>query len=642
MSEAGVSKIEKMALDMRTAMKGWGCDDKGLIEVVGRLDVADIDLVKASFNAQFNRDLIADLKDETSRLFEDALVAFCTPLIEFDADCLHKAMKGLGTDIRCMVDIICTREPEEIKEIKKVYARKYTTDVEDDMREEMKLNEATKRLFGGILRGFENDESQWSIDLDVKKLYEAGEGKVGTDRNIFATIIGSRNKEYLIKLDKAYADAHGNNLVTAIEKEVSRDFQSALKARVKPNAQYFAERLYKAMKGAGCDDQILIRTFASQRDRHFPQIVDEFLRMYQKTLKGWLDDEISSMINGDYKKLMFAVYDHQLENEKKRLAFIEQEEKARKERERDLTQAQIEAQRKLQGELDAERRRIRALESAAVTLAEKAQNAIQAAKAAEQSAAAALKRADSAEAKAAAETKQREAAELKMKLIMEQRRSVGKYFEDLKFGDPIQPMMLLDVTGSMDFQAAANTKVTRKAVVEGAMMTIVSRLSEMDSERSAEGKDAKDGGLRTVTFANNTATDIGALNPQNLKVSFGKIRWDGGTYIMPGWNKLMSVYDSLHGKKSINDRPANLALVITDGEAVDGAEFEKALKAIPDEQWKKLYIVFALIGYGSDYDNANKRLAALSAFKKNHIEVLPFDSSTDPAAIALKVTNFIV
>ncbi len=51
-----------------------------------------------------------------------------------------------------------------------------------------------------------------------------------------------------------------------------------------------------------------------------------------------------------------------------------------------------------------------------------------------------------------------------------------------------------------------------------------------------------------------------------------------------------------HGKKSINDRPANLALVITDGEAVDGAEFEKALKAIPDEQWKKLYIVFALIG----------------------------------------------
>ena len=63
-----------------------------------------------------------------------------------------------------------------------------------------------------------------------------------------------------------------------------------------------------------------------------------------------------------------------------------------------------------------------------------------------------------------------------------------------------------------------HAQVTRKAVVEGAMMTIVSRLSEMDSERSAEGKDAKDGGLRTVTFANNTATDIGALNPQNLKV----------------------------------------------------------------------------------------------------------------------------
>ena len=46
----------------------------------------------------FGCDLIADLKRELHGNFEDAIIAFFTEPIEYDADKLSKGMKGLGTN----------------------------------------------------------------------------------------------------------------------------------------------------------------------------------------------------------------------------------------------------------------------------------------------------------------------------------------------------------------------------------------------------------------------------------------------------------------------------------------------------------------------------------------------------------------
>ena len=39
----------------------------------------------------------------------------------YDAKCLRHAMKGLGTDEHCLIEILCSRTNKEIAEIKSVY-----------------------------------------------------------------------------------------------------------------------------------------------------------------------------------------------------------------------------------------------------------------------------------------------------------------------------------------------------------------------------------------------------------------------------------------------------------------------------------------------------------------------------------------
>jgi len=40
-----------------------------------------------------------------------------------EAQCLFDAMKGIGTDEKCLIQIICTKEPHQIKHLTETYKR---------------------------------------------------------------------------------------------------------------------------------------------------------------------------------------------------------------------------------------------------------------------------------------------------------------------------------------------------------------------------------------------------------------------------------------------------------------------------------------------------------------------------------------
>lgn len=87
-------------------------------------------------------------------------------------------------------------------------------------------------------------------------------------------------------------------------------------------------------------------------------------------------------------------------------------------------------------------------------------------------------------------------------------------------------MLLLDTTGSMNFSTAPDTTIKRRSTVEESIGMIVGEIARQDSQAEHEqGDDDEGGGLRTVTFADGTAYDIGDLNPQNLKQKWQRIKW---------------------------------------------------------------------------------------------------------------------
>src|SRR5258708_12243565 len=83
-----------------------------------------------------------------------------------------------------------------------------------------------------------------------------------------------------------------------------------------------------------------------------------------------------------------------------------------------------------------------------------------------------------------------------------------------------EPMLLLDTTGSMNYATAQNDPTPRKDTIREAISIIVSRLAAADSQAAHE---EEGGGLRTITFADGQAHDIGDLNPDNLQHKWSPI-----------------------------------------------------------------------------------------------------------------------
>jgi hypothetical protein len=77
----------------------------------------------------------------------------------------------------------------------------------------------------------------------------------------------------------------------------------AIVAVVQNPRAYFAGRLYRSMKGAGTNDDTLIRVIVSRCEVDMVQIKQEFQRAYGKTLESFVQDDTS----GDYRKTLLAL-----------------------------------------------------------------------------------------------------------------------------------------------------------------------------------------------------------------------------------------------------------------------------------------------------------------------------------------------
>lgn len=189
-----------------------------------------------------------------------------------------------------------------------------------------------------------------------------------------------------------------------------------------------------------------------------------------------------------------------------------------------------------------------------------------------------------------------------------------------------EPMLLLDTTGSMNYRTSATDPTPRKDTIREAISIIVARLAEEDSQAAHE---EEGGGLRTITFADGQAYDIGDLNPNNLRDKWSHIRWAGGTRVMPGFNMLLKTYTDEFGSQPQTERPLLLALVITDGEADDTDAFRKSVARAAGS----MYAVLAIIGYGPEHDSALQAYQQVEA-QNAHVKVLTFGGETDPEKIA--------
>lgn len=198
-------------------------------------------------------------------------------------------------------------------------------------------------------------------------------------------------------------------------------------------------------------------------------------------------------------------------------------------------------------------------------------------------------------------------------------------------GQKKEVICLLDTSGSMEWEAASGSDITRWSVVSEALPSFVRALEDQDTEAAAEQAGGSDemGGLLIHGFSN-LHTELGDFNTSNITRKMQQIKIGGGTTIMPAWEAAQNDFLEEFGDRDVLDRPALLTLVITDGEATDAAQFEQVLrKAGPGR-----YFAVAIVGYGADHDSTLRSYQGAAQANPKHVTIMSFDSVTNPQELA--------
>jgi annexin A7/11 len=299
---------EDDAAKLRKALKGFGTDEKVFIEVLTRRSAKQRLCIKLTFKTMYGKDLKKEIKSETSGNFEDVLVGLLFDNAQFDARCLRKAMKGAGTDERALIEILCTRTNAEIAEIKRQYVELYPgRNLEKDIMSETSGH--FRRLLVSCVQG--NREEGIPVDMakaraEAQELYSAGEKRWGTDESKFNQILALRSYDQLRATFEEYRKVSKYDIVRSIEREMSGNLKSAMKAIcrcVYDKPQYFADRLYKSMKGAGTDDETLVRIIVVRVEIDMVEIKQVFVNTYHKIFEKMIHDDTS----GDYRRVLTAL-----------------------------------------------------------------------------------------------------------------------------------------------------------------------------------------------------------------------------------------------------------------------------------------------------------------------------------------------
>lgn len=293
---------------LRAAMKGLGTDEEEIVQILTSRSNQQRQEIATYFTNELERDLVEDLKGELGGNFENVIVALMMSPDQYLCKELNAAMEGAGTDERVLVEILCTKTNEQMKELVDKYEELYERPLAEHMCSE--TDGHFRRLLTLIITGVRDESGDVDEALareQAEALWAAGEAKLGTDEAVFNGIMAHGSFEHLRLVFEEYKQVSGQTIEQAIDNEVDGELKAALMAIVEcvqsPPA-FFAKCLHEAIDGLGTNDATLIRITVGRSEIDLGNIKSEYERIYNQTLLSAIKENETS---GDYSRALCAI-----------------------------------------------------------------------------------------------------------------------------------------------------------------------------------------------------------------------------------------------------------------------------------------------------------------------------------------------
>ncbi|XP_059844705.1 annexin A3a isoform X3 [Hypanus sabinus] len=293
---------------LRGAIVGLGTNEQVIIEILTHRSNWQRQQISKEYKGTCGRELIDDLKGDLSGDFKNAIIALMLPPALFDAKELKRAMEGPGTNENVLIEIIASRTNQQLREVKEAYQEEYKSDLAKDITEETS-GDFRKALL--LLLEARRDENCQGVDerlfkTDAEALFKAGEKRLGTDEIKFIEVLCLRSPSQLQMTFDEYKLLTNKTMEDSIKSEMSGDLKKLMLSLVqcsRSTPAYFAERIYKSVKGVGTDERTLSRILVTRSEIDLLDIQDEYMKAYGKSLYATIEDETS----GDYRTTLLNI-----------------------------------------------------------------------------------------------------------------------------------------------------------------------------------------------------------------------------------------------------------------------------------------------------------------------------------------------
>uniref|UniRef100_A0A3Q0SKK4 Annexin n=1 Tax=Amphilophus citrinellus TaxID=61819 RepID=A0A3Q0SKK4_AMPCI len=219
-----------------------------------------------------------------------------------DAEILHKAMKGIGTDEDAILMLLTARSNDQRQQIKAAYKKAYGKD----------LVSALKSELGGLFESLIVALMTPSVLYDASQLHKALKG-AGTEDEVLIEILASRTGEQIKEITKVYKKEFGGKLEKDICGDTSGHYQRLLVILLQVDRgtgvdeekiEKDAEELYTAGEGKfGTDEEKFITILGNRSTEHLRKVFDA----YKKLSGSDIEDSIKGETTGNLENLLLAV-----------------------------------------------------------------------------------------------------------------------------------------------------------------------------------------------------------------------------------------------------------------------------------------------------------------------------------------------